>query len=145
MLKKPMFVATVFVVLLCATPLQADNASPLGKWTTFDDDTQQAKSIVEVYAEGDTLSAKIVKVLNPKEPNPKCDKCDGDLKDAPIEGLRFVWDMKQDGDSWSGGHILDPESGKVYKAKMSLDDNGSKLDVRGSLGPFGRTEVWKRD
>ena len=134
------------VTLACMTLIaqQASASGALGKWTTFDDETNEAKSIIEVYEEGATLSARIVSVLKKEEPNPKCGACKDELKDQPIEGLRIVWDMKPDGDEWNGGRILDPENGKIYKAKMSLDEGGAVLLVRGSIGPFGRTQVWRR-
>lgn len=141
---RSILVVTSSLLLLVPTLLPADPTSPLGSWTTFDDETGEAKSIVEVYEEGSTLSAKIVTVLNKKEDRPLCTECEDDLKDAPIEGLRFVWDMQQDGDQWKNGRILDPADGKIYKAKMELDENGSVLKVRGSLGPFGRTQEWRR-
>lgn len=134
--------ATLAWITLFAQPALANGA--LGKWTTFDDKTKEAKSIIEVYEEGSTLSARIVSVLEKEEPNPKCGACKDELKDQPIEGLRIVWDMKPDGDEWEGGRILDPANGKIYKATMSLDEGGAVLLVRGSIGPFGRTQVWKR-
>ena len=130
-------------VLLSAVSL-ADAGSPLGNWTTYDDDTGEAKSVVEVYQEGETLSARIVTVLNKKEDRPLCTACEDDLKDAPIEGLRFVWDMEPSGDKWKNGRILDPANGKIYKAKMELAENGAVLKVRGSFGPIGRTQEWRR-
>lgn len=54
--------------------------------------------------------------------------------------------MKKDGDHWDGGNILDPENGKVYKCKMSLEDGGQKLVVRGYIGVslLGRSQTWVR-
>ncbi|HEX7369674.1 MAG TPA: DUF2147 domain-containing protein, partial [Rhodanobacteraceae bacterium] len=47
---------------------------------------------------------------------------------------------------WDGGHILDPGKGKTYKVKLSLEDGGQKLDVRGYVGMpmLGRTQTWIR-
>ena len=46
-----------------------------------------------------------------------------------------------------GGMILDPESGKVYRAIVKLDGDGGKLSVRGFIGfaILGRTQTWVRD
>ncbi|MGZ9257835.1 MAG: DUF2147 domain-containing protein, partial [Candidatus Binatia bacterium] len=43
--------------------------------------------------------------------------------------------------------ILDPENGKVYRAKMKLIDGGKKLEVRGFIGVslFGRSQIWLRE
>ena len=57
-----------------------------------------------------------------------------------LEGFSY-----QEENLWSGGTIYDPNSGKTYKCKLSLNDDGT-LKVRGYVGVslFGRTEVWKR-
>jgi uncharacterized protein (DUF2147 family) len=54
--------------------------------------------------------------------------------------------MRQQGDEWSGGEILDPENGKTYRARMRLEDSGRKLIVRGYIGfsVFGRSQTWLR-
>ncbi len=43
-----------------------------------------------------------------------------------------------------GGKILDPENGKEYRASFTPIDGGARLEVRGYLGPFWRTQVWQR-
>jgi uncharacterized protein (DUF2147 family) len=54
--------------------------------------------------------------------------------------------MKQSGLDYEGGTILDPDTGKLYKASMSLDPEGSRLTVRGYIGLpiFGRSQNWTR-
>jgi uncharacterized protein (DUF2147 family) len=52
-----------------------------------------------------------------------------------------LWGLKKDGNEWSGGKILDPKKGKIYRAKMWIEDGD--LMVRGYLGPFFRTQTWK--
>ncbi|MCR4582845.1 MAG: DUF2147 domain-containing protein [Prevotella sp.] len=44
---------------------------------------------------------------------------------------------------WEGGTVYDPASGKTYKCKMTLRDDG-KLNIRGFVGmaAFGRTTTW---
>jgi uncharacterized protein (DUF2147 family) len=41
---------------------------------------------------------------------------------------------------------LDPENGKIYRARLKLEDGGKKLDVRGFIGfsLFGRSQTWIR-
>ena len=124
----------------------AQQTSLVGQWKTIDDESGKAKSILAITEENGMLSARIEKILVKKaDGSPHvCDKCEGDLKGAPMEGLRIVWDMHSDGDEWSGGRILDPESGKVYKAQMKLNEDGSQLEVRGSVAFFGRSQFWRR-
>ena len=69
------------------------------------------------------------------------------MKDKPVLGLRILWDLGEDGNQWSGGRVLDPDNGKVYKCYVALEDGGRKLKVRGFIGVslLGRTQIWMRD
>ena len=41
--------------------------------------------------------------------------------------------LKKEDDEWSGGKILDPKNGKVYKCYIQLE-NENKLKIRGYIG-----------
>ena len=137
--------ALVVTVVLLPSLGWTQQTSPVGQWKTIDDESGEAKSILAITEENGTLSAMIEKILveNADGSPHVCDECTGDLNGAPMEGLRIVWDMQSDGDEWSGGHILDPESGKVYKATMKLNEDGSQLEVRGHVAIFG-LQFWHR-
>jgi hypothetical protein len=47
---------------------------------------------------------------------------------------------------WEGGKILDPENGKEYTLRMTPLEDGKKLQIRGYIGPFYRTQtqIWTR-
>ena len=68
------------------------------------------------------------------------------IGNVPVIGMLFLWGLKRDGDGWAGGHILDPKNGKTYNAKLSLQDAGNRLRVRGFIGTplFGRSQTWLR-
>lgn len=139
----------VLAVALMAAPLAAfAQQTPVGTWTTIDDKTNQPKSVVEVYEAPDgSLSGKVLEVLqSDKGPNPVCTNCDGDRKDQPIEGMVMLWGVARTGNEWKGGKILDPATGKIYSVKMSLDNAGETLEVRGFMGfsLLGKTQTWKR-
>ncbi len=125
------------------TPVQN---SPVGQWTTIDDKTQKPKSVVEIYqAKDGSLAGRVAEILHSERgPNPVCDKCTGDRKDKPVKGMVILWGIKQKGDVWEGGQILDPASGKVYSVKVTPVDDGRKLEVRGFMGfsLLGRTQTW---
>lgn len=135
------FVGTGFAKSVQTSPL-------VGTWTTIDDKTGKPRAIVRISkSRSGIYSAKILKVLNKQADDVGvCRKCPGKLKNRKIIGLRFLWGMKKDGDNtWSGGTILDPKSGKTYRCKMTLKSNKA-LDVRGYVGfsLFGRTQKWYR-
>ncbi|GAB3039496.1 hypothetical protein GCM10027285_24790 [Oleiagrimonas citrea] len=134
-------------LLLASLPALAATHSPVGTWKTIDDDTGQAKAIVQLTEHNGVLEGKILQVLKSDDgPHPLCKKCDGKRHNQPIEGMTFVWGLTRDGDEWDGGRILDPKTGKIYKAKMELVDGGQKLKVRGYIGfsLLGRTQIWLR-
>jgi uncharacterized protein (DUF2147 family) len=139
---------TLILTLLFSLSALAQNSDITGKWKTIDDETGKPKSIVEIFKDGDIVKGKIVDLINPEQPNPKCDKCEGDRKDQPILGLEIIRGLKESekGKLWEGGEILDPKKGKTYKCKLTLKDNGNKLDVRGFIGfsLLGRTQTWER-
>lgn len=134
--------------LLLATAAWAASDTPVGTWTQVDDATGKPKSIIEITQLPDrTLQGVVKQVLfSDQGTHPICDKCDGERHNKPVVGMAIMWGVKKDGDVWDGGRILDPHNGKVYKVKLSMEDNGRKLDVRGYIGwsLFGRTQTWIR-
>ena len=40
--------------------------------------------------------------------------------------------------------MLDPENGKTYKTRLKPIEGGKKLEMRGYIGFFYRTQVWVR-
>lgn len=124
--------------------------TPVGKWKTIDDETQQAKSIIEIFEKNGLLYGKIEKLFRKadEDQNPKCDKCSGDKKDQLIIGMQILNGLKKDSDAkWTGGEILDPNNGKTYSCKLILIEDGKRLNVRGFIGfsLLGRTQTWERE
>ncbi len=123
-------------------------ASPAGLWKTIDDETKKEKSLIRVTDSGGVVSGRIEKLLDPAtQPDAVCDKCSDERKDKPLVGLTILRNLKPSADDkgvWEGGDIVDPNNGKVYKARLKPIDGGAKLEMRGYIGPFYRTQVWIR-
>ncbi|WP_039852185.1 DUF2147 domain-containing protein [Hylemonella gracilis] len=131
---------------LAATVAWAQN-TPVGKWHTIDDETGEVKSLITITENGGVVAGRIEQLLRKgADPKALCAKCEGDRKDQPMVGLEIIRGAKQNrGEAvWEGGEILDPEKGKTYKLKLTPIEGGAKLQVRGYLGPFYRTQVWNR-
>lgn len=130
--------------ILLVTPLAAQTIT--GKWKSIDDKTGEVKSIVEITERGSKLYGKIIKIFpKPNEDqDPVCTKCpnEDDRYNKKILGMEIIRDMKKDDDEYTGGHILDPEVGKIYRCKLWIEEG--TLKVRGYLGPFFRTQTWQR-
>lgn len=138
------------IAMMFATPAAwAQSASAVGLWKTIDDETGKPKALVRITEENGALSGKIEKLFSApnEDPNPKCVACEDSRKNQPIIGMTIVTGLKKDGNEYTGGEILDPKKGKVYKSKATLRDGGQKLEVRGYIGApmFGRSQVWQRE
>ncbi|HRB70329.1 DUF2147 domain-containing protein [Flavobacterium sp. WV_118_3] len=132
-----------FVAFVGLFSVQAQGV--VGKWKTVDDETGEAKSIVEITESGGKIYGKVVEILNPAKKNAKCKDCSGEDKDKPILGLTIIKGLKKSGDEYTEGKILDPNKGKLYKCTVKLDGH-DKLNVRGYVGIslIGRTQTWSR-
>ena len=137
--------ASLMPVLAPSAP-NGSLSSPVGRWKTFDDATGKAKSIVAIREENGKFYGTIEKIFDPPVPKPTCYLCSGAKKDRPLVGLQVLWDFKWDGSKWSGGQVLDPETGKIYRASLALESGGRKLRLHGYIGIplFGRTQYWQR-
>jgi uncharacterized protein (DUF2147 family) len=132
---------------LAAPPAAAQSlASPVGLWRNIDDATKQPKALIRITEAAGVLTGRIEKILTDKT-DAICDLCTDDRKGKPVQGMTILTGLKKDGEEWAGGEILDPNNGKVYKAKAKLVDDGRKLDVRGFIGiaALGRTQTWTRE
>lgn len=140
--------AAATTLLTLAPAFAADLGSPVGLWQNIDDETGKPKALIRITDNNGALQGQIEKLY--REPgddqNPLCVKCEGARKDQPITGMVILTGLKKDGDEYTGGEILDPAKGKVYKSKMHLTDGGKKLSVRGYIGTplLGRSQTWVR-
>ena len=135
-------------LLLCIAAAAGGHAaaSPVGLWKTVDDETGEVRSQVRITEAGGVLSGRIERVLAPGKGDAKCVACTGARKDKPVAGMTIIEGVKRDrgGAHWDGGTILDPHNGKVYRVRLTPQDGGRKLEVRGFLGPFHRNQYWQR-
>ncbi len=116
-----------------------------GKWKTFDEETGNEKSIVEIYEQDGKAYGKILQLLEKGKENNLCDNCSGAKKGQPIKGMEIINGLTKDDDEWNDAKILDPKTGKEYKCYIILEE-ANKLKVRGYLGfsLIGRTQYWTR-
>ena len=135
------------IVLAFATGLSVAQMTPVGNWQTSDEKSKEIKSEVEIIETAGVLSGKVTKVLRKDaKQDAVCDECTDERKGKPMLGLEIIRGAKKaEGKGvWEDGKILDPENGKSYTLKLTPIEDGKKLEVRGSIGPFGRTQTWVR-
>ena len=137
----------VVAAAVLAPSAWAADATPVGLWRTWDDKTGEAKSEVRISDNTGVLSGKVEKLVRKgADQNAVCKPCTDDRKDQPLVGLEIIRGAKKaEGKAvWEDGKILDPENGSTYTLRLTPVEDGKKLDVRGSIGPFGRTQTWTR-
>ena len=139
-----MKIKLILLTLFGISSVALAQTSIIGKWKSVDDNTGDPRSIVEISEREGKIYGKIIKLFpKPEEdPDPVCDKCSPEDPrfNKKIIGMEIIKEMSHDDDEYSGGSILDPEVGKVYRCKVWLE--AGKLKVRGYLGPFYRTQTW---
>jgi uncharacterized protein (DUF2147 family) len=129
----------------------AQALSPLGRWHTISDSDGKPRGVVEIVEQQGTLEGRIVGTLRPDESLERvCEVCPGSRKGQKLLGMQILTGVKPEAGasppSWSGGEILDPDNGNVYRVRLELEDGGRTLKVRGYLGIslLGRTQRWRR-
>ena len=138
-------------VLVIAAAMTAASAwaqlTPVGLWRNIDDKTGEAKAEIRIADNAGALNGRIERRLaKDAKPDAKCEECKDDRKDKPMDGLEIIRNAKkaEGKDVWEDGRILDPENGREYRLRLTPIEGGRRLEVRGSFGPFGRTQTWVR-
>ncbi len=131
---------------LPSAPLQAQGA-PAGTWHTISDLDGKPRGIITLRVTDGVLSGTIAGTLVAGEqPGKVCDKCTDERRGQPLVGMVILRGLRWDGTAWTGGDILDPDTGKVYRATVRLSDDGRELTLRGYVGIalLGRSQRWVR-
>jgi uncharacterized protein (DUF2147 family) len=140
--------ALALMLTLGTVAAEAADQTAAGVWEQVNEKTGQAQSTITIAKSGPAYVGTVTSIYpQPGRPaDPVCSKCEGSLKNRPVKGLQIINDMQQQGNDYTGGTILDPESGSVYNATMQLSPDGKHLTVRGYVGipTFGRSQTWNR-
>lgn len=99
----------------------------VGNWQTYDDG--QPKAVVKISESDGAYTGVIIS---------------GNTEKAKEHvGKTVMTGLKADGGGkYSGGKITDPANGKSYRLTATL--NGDTLSLKGHLGPFSRSQTWKK-
>ena len=143
-----MVLRSIIAVLVCGFSVSVmAQMSPVGVWQTIDDKDGTVKSEIRIVETAGVVTGKIDKILDTKaKQDDNCVECTDERKDQPILGMEIMRGLKktEGKDVWEGGTILDPKNGKVYKATVTPIEGGKKLQMRGYIGFFYRTQIWNR-
>ncbi len=144
-MKKITFLFSLFLSLSFTTFAQKKEAI-VGIWLSEKKDGK-----IEVYKTGDKYFGKLVWIKDPlnKEGKPKLDVNNPEItnKTKTILGSTILKNLSfTEDNTWEDGTIYDPNNGKTYSCKVTLVDNGQKLNLRGFIGfsLIGRTSSWTK-
>ena len=141
-------IKTISTVLLAALGCSTVFAqmSPVGLWQSVDDKTGQPKAEIRITANSVGLLSGAIEKTLVQSSELNCNQCTDDRKDKPKLGMEIIRGAKkaEGKEVWEDGKILDPDNGKNYTLRLTPIEGGKKLEVRGSFGPFGRTQTWNR-
>jgi uncharacterized protein (DUF2147 family) len=142
-----LFIATFLAAANISVHAADSTSSPIGLWKTIDDKTGKPQGIVRVYEQEGRYFARIESGASPSDADRKCTACKDERKDQSLIGLVLMRNVKFQNGEFTGGDILDQNTGDVYRCNFKIEDNGNTLLVRGYLGisVFGRTQKWLRE
>jgi len=124
-----LFTKTTLAVAGISMASMAFAADPLHNttWQTFDEG--QPKGVVKITESNGVLTGKLISTTSEKG--------------KKHVGMTIISGLKADGNGkYSGGTITDPEKGKDYRMTANL--SGSTLNLKGYVGPFSRSQTWKK-
>ena len=124
-----LFTKTALAVAGISMATMAFAADPLHNttWQTYDEG--QPKGVVKITESNGVLTGKLISA------NTAAGK--------QYVGNTIIRNLKADGGGkYSGGTITDPAKGKDYRMTANL--SGSTLKLKGYIGPFSRSQEWKK-
>ncbi len=134
----------LIICLVLLVTLTTSAQDVLGKWKTIDDQTGEAKSIVEIYKRDGQIFGKIVHIIDATKRDRLCTECKGDAKNKPVLGFELLKNMEKSGKYYKNGTIFNPENGKEYKCRLLVTEDPNVLQVRGYIAFLYATQYWER-
>ncbi len=138
-------VFVLLTALLAATPAAAQSRTPEGLWLH---DNKRIE--IKISPCGELLCGTIVWFKWPNDAGgvPLVDLKNPDpaLRSRPLMGLTILSGLRRTGENtWEEGRIYNPDDGEDYRARMSIQKDGT-LRVRAYvlLPIFGKTFIWTR-
>ena len=124
----------LILALLLMSNIAKAETNITGYWTTIDDETNTAKSVVQIYEYNGKYFGRVVELLKNKQATAKLPN------NPPVIGMDIIWDLEKEENTYKNGEILDPTKGKVYGCEVWRDKEN--LIVRGKIAFLGRNQTW---
>jgi uncharacterized protein (DUF2147 family) len=153
-MKKFMVLCLTLAAGLCfADPVE-------GFWISRDEKTGKATAGWEIYLQGGKLYGRILSIAGfPQDERAMACKesyqgfpVAGKVNEMRVVGTPWIFALTMDRTGqWSGGSIIDPNDGKMYKCKITFRQADGRryqedtLEMRGEIGlGIGRSQFWRK-
>jgi len=151
---------TILICMTAAALCFAQSDPVEGYWISIDEKTNKTTAGWYVYQEGGRLFGKIMSTVNEpqgliasrcKESYPGFPVA-GKVNQMPLTGTPWIYSLtRSKPGEWSGGSIINPEDGNLYKCKITFRPADGKkyktdtLEMRGEIGlGIGRSQFWQK-
>jgi len=145
-LRRPFVQWTLAVCIVClvsfCSALTAQDIT--GFWRSINDKSGQTQCIVAIYEYQNMYYGRIIGTCDAS--GKAVDTIYAPTGRAPgisgtpfYAGLDLIWDLRKRGSRYKG-KIVDPERGRIYDAKLWVEDGN--LIIRGEFLFFGRNVTW---
>ncbi len=113
-------------------------ADAFGLWVTGDGDGH-----VEIAPCGESACGRIVGGADTGRPATDTKSPNRALRARPLMGLQILEGFARTSAGLVNGKIYDPDTGATYRSELLPRPDGT-LALKGCVGPFCRTEIWRR-
>ena len=155
---KRIVIAVVIVYFTGTACFAADPAE--GYWLSVDEKTGKVTGGWEIYQEGGKLYGRLLS--NAEHPQDviavRCKESyrgfpiAGKVNQMKVVGSPWIFGLSLDKQGqWTGGNVIDPSDGNMYKCKMIFHAAGTgkfksdTLEMRGEIGfGIGRSQYWQK-
>lgn len=148
-----------FAALACTIGLSFAKDNAEGYWLSIDEKSGKVTASWNIYEENGLLYGKIIRASEQPE-SAVASECkesykgfpvSGKVNQMPLCGTPFIFGLTKLADGkWGKGNIIDPNDGSMYTCTITFHEkDGAKyredtLEMRGSIGPLGRSQFWKK-
>lgn len=152
--------AALLATLLLAAGICFASDPVEGYWVSFDEKTNEATASWHIWVENNTVVGEIIKVPNQDDSTKATAGAGKTYKDfyngqdvgtLQVVGTKWIWGCQKSSEGkWKGGNIIDAGSGSKYTCTITFHAADGKkytvdtLEMRGSIGPIGRSQYWQK-
>jgi len=155
-----LFLGLVFCGLVFGTGFCFGSDPVEGFWLSVDEKSGKATGGWEIYVSGDKLFGRVLSIAGFPQ-DKKALRCKDSYQNFPVAGkvsemtvvgTPWLYNLAMDRPGvWSGGQVLDPDTGHVYKCKITFRPYDGRrfmadtLEMRGEIGlGIGRSQYWRK-